>query len=173
MSRTFLQQALSPSAVLMSSGVYVLPLNPSSGVKRLLQGSAKRRQACTLRYLLCLTNDGLKFVGLQKQHRILGMPMMRRLLRPARQRALGARIGGVAGLYSFFIAAMCLHALHVCANPLQPQSHWPTMSAILCHSPSFETDVASYSYSLIFRTRIVPRFPVKLRICSATTTGKI
>ncbi len=68
---------------------------------------------------------------------------------------------------------MCLHALHVCANPLQPQSHWPTMNAILCHSPSFETDIASYSYSLIFRTWIVPRFPVKLRICSATTTGKI
>ena len=65
MLRTFLQQGLSPGAVPMSPGVYVLPLNPSSGVKRLLQDSARQRQACTLRYLLCLTNDGLKFVDLQ------------------------------------------------------------------------------------------------------------
>ena len=101
------------------------------------------------------------------------MPMMRLFLRAGRQRAFGARFGGVAGLYSFFIAAMCLHALHAWANPLQAQSHWSRMNAILCHSPSFDTDIASYSYSATFRTRIVPRFPVKLRTCSATTTGKI
>ena len=69
-----------------------------------------------------------------------------------------AAAGGGLAPCSFFIAAMRLHALPVCASPPHSQCHLPSTRAIRHHFLSLDFDFASYPCSAILFTAISLRF---------------
>ena len=107
-----------------------------------------------------LTNKVLNFLDWQNRHLIGGVLIVLPSLAGLRRRRYprhGAAGGGFAS-YRFFIAAMCLHALPACANPLHSQCHLPSTCAIRYHFLSLDSDFASYSYSAVFLAAISLRF---------------
>ena len=88
--------------------------------------------------------------------------------RQRRRRPRLRACGGAAPPNTFFMAAMCLHALPACANDLHAQYHLPRTCAILYHLVSLDCDCASYSHSAVFLAAISPRFDLWILIVSGT-----
>ena len=139
---------------------YVMCRNPLSGEKRLPHFGLWHLYTCTLQCSFSLTNEVPSLFDRQNRHLIGGVFIAlpsRLALRRRRYPRHGAAGGGFAS-YGFFIAAMCLHALPVCANPLHSQYRLPSTCAIRYHFLSLDSDFASYSYSPVLLTAISLRF---------------